>query len=128
MAQEILGVFHLLEKELKGGGKEKSTEPYKHFEDTMNEVYDYVKDVFETNEQHKKNHANSIYNMDKDCDCPDKYKAEQKDANMTTTSGSYSSNISSISGTIPIFKLYDDVDNREQQQEGIVIKQMNEWL
>lgn len=75
---EIMKNFILLEKELKGGGK-KSTEPYQHFEDSMNEIYDYVKEVFETNESKKKAHARAINEMDEPCDCPDKYKAEQMD-------------------------------------------------
>ena len=49
----IMNIFTLLEKELNGGGKQKSTEPYHHFEDGMNEIYDYVKEVFETNETKK---------------------------------------------------------------------------
>ncbi len=74
---EMMNIFTLLERELNGGGKKRATEPYQHFEDSMNEIYDYVKDVFETNEIKKKAHAKSINEMDKPCDCPDKYQAEQ---------------------------------------------------
>ena len=75
----IMNIFTLLEKELNGGGKQKSTEPYHHFEDGMNEIYDYVKEVFETNETKKKAHAKSINQMDEYGHSPDKYKAEQMD-------------------------------------------------
>ena len=72
---DIFNVFNLLEKELlnknyniTGGGIEHTTEPYKHFEDTIDEIYDYVKDVFETNEKNKKEYRDSIKNMDKNID------------------------------------------------------------
>jgi hypothetical protein len=78
---EMMNMFTLLETELKGGGKQRATEPYQHFEDSLNEIYDYVKDVFQTNEGKKKEHALSINKMDEPCDCPDKYKAEKMDMN-----------------------------------------------
>jgi len=112
---DIFNIFNLLEKELlntnqKIMGGSQTTEPYKHFEDTMNEVYDYVKDVFETNEKNKKEYRDSVKKMDKDCDC-DKYKAD-KNTNMKP----------SIKGTSNIFTLKE----AERTESDTKIK--NEWI
>lgn len=71
--KSIFGVFNILERELTGGGKQQTTEPYRHYEDTLDEIFGYVKDVFETNEKKKKEYRDSVKGMDKDCNC-DKYK------------------------------------------------------
>jgi len=93
--QSINDIFNLLENELLntkinqktiGGAREQTTEPYRHFEDTLNEMYDYVKDVFETNEKNKKEYRDSVKNMDKDCDC-DKYKADKSEFNKPSVNG-----------------------------------------
>jgi hypothetical protein len=112
---DIFNIFNLLEKELlntnqKIMGGSQTTEPYKHFEDTMNEVYDYVKDVFETNEKNKKEYRDSVKKMDKDCDC-DKYKAD-KITNMKP----------SVNGTSSIFTLKE----AERTESDTKIK--NEWI
>jgi hypothetical protein len=115
---DVLNVFNLLEQELtnqkKGGGKQQPTEPYRHFEDSMNEIYDYVKDVFETNEKNKKEYRDSVKNMDrntdKNCNC-DNYKA---DKNTTMKS--------SINGTSVIFTL------KESERSDSDTKIKNEWI
>jgi hypothetical protein len=119
MAQYILNVFNLLEKELlnqktsqniMGGSVSQTTEPYKHFEDSMNEIYDYVKDVFETNEKNKKDYSDSVKNMDKDCDC-EKYKVDKKLDMKTSIQSS------------PIIFTLKDADRQETET-----KIKNEWI
>jgi len=118
---DVFNVFNILEKELFntrinkpiktiGGAKEQATEPYRHFEDTMNEIYNYVKDVFETNEKNKKNYRESVKKMDKDCDC-DKYKADKNQSFKP-----------SLNGTSTIFTLKD----AERTESETKIK--NEWI
>ena len=116
---DVFNVFNLLEKELLnttlnqkiiGGAIEQTTEPYRHFEDTLNEIYDYVKDVFETNEKNKKDYRDSVKKMGKDCDC-DKYKADK-----TTFMKP------SVNGTPIIFKL------KEAERTVSETKIKNEWI
>jgi len=118
---DVFNVFNILEKELFntrinqpiktiGGTREQTTEPYRHFEDTMNEIYDYVKDVFETNEKNKKDYRESVKKMDKDCDC-DKYKADKIQSFKP-----------SLNGTSTIFTL------KEAQRTNSETKIKNEWI
>jgi hypothetical protein len=118
---DIFNVFTLLEKELlntthtiTGGVREQTTEPYKHFEDNMNEIYDYVKDVFETNEKNKKAYRDSVKNMDKNtdknCNC-DTYKADKNELMKP-----------SINGAPVIFTLKDA--DRDDSPKKI----KNEWI
>ena len=74
---QINKMFDTLEMEIKGGGNSGKTEPYMAFEDTMNEMYDYVKEVFKTNAQNKKDYEKHLHDMDKECNCADKYKADE---------------------------------------------------
>ena len=71
-------MFDTLESEIKRGGSSGKTEPYMAFEDTLNGMYDYVKDVFKTNAQNKKEYEKHLHNMEKECNCADKYKADKE--------------------------------------------------
>ena len=93
--QGVFDILDLLERELSipkmvgGGSGEQSTEPYKHFEDTMNEIFDYVKFVFETNEKNKKEYRDSVVKMNKDCNCDvNTYKAQKNSSMKSSVNGS----------------------------------------
>jgi hypothetical protein len=74
----IMKMFDTLESEIKRGGNSGKTEPYMAFEDTLNGMYDYVKDVFKTNAQNKKEYEKHLHDMEKECNCADKYKADKE--------------------------------------------------
>jgi hypothetical protein len=110
--REIFGLFDLLEMELKGtnmnrgGGIDKTTEPYKTFEDKMNEIYSYVKSVYEDSTVKKKEIINGIKNMESKSEMS-KYKAEER--NMKDTKESLSE----------IYKL----ESEPRKETEIIIKQ-----
>jgi hypothetical protein len=133
MTQGVFDILNLLERELLtqkmvgGGSKEQTTEPYKHFEDTMNEIYDYVKFVFETNEKNKMEYSNSVKKMNKECNCDSNDYKTDKNNYMKP-----SINSSSIVFTLQPANRTDFIVEGSKINSNVEgsekIKKKNEWI